>query len=202
MDSCTDVWVVRITGGWKEKDGLAFHNIHIYLLFHLLQEACCAWPDINRCSHKSTCQSKNRRLGHFSIFAGGLSLISYSHLCPPTPSCLFPMSNISVRFYWDRNTGQRLSSLQPLFHCWLSGWKVEVNVSGCVAAFGSNLHYRDGITEIFSLFLESKTSASAHVGKSTRDLGEHFNPNQSSSERHFSSTNHHIIIKKFREFRA
>lgn len=32
MDSCTDVWVVRITGGWKEKGGLAFHNIHIYLV--------------------------------------------------------------------------------------------------------------------------------------------------------------------------
>lgn len=77
------------------------------------------------------------------------------------------MSNISVRFYGDRNTGQHLSSVQPFFTADFQ--EVEVNETQpkvSVAAFGTNLHHRAGITEIFSLFLESKIFASAHVGKS------------------------------------
>lgn len=178
MDSCTDMWVVRITGGWKEKGGLVFIiSTFIWSLSFIAVNTLCLARHKQMHPQEHASIWKQETWPHFHFHRWSLTRLTFPPVSPSAPpSCLFPMSNISAWFHWDRNTVQHLPILKGGTCCllllqtfrWDSGSENQASESLCCCVWhlAFNLHYRDGITEIVSPPLWSKTSASASFASS------------------------------------
>lgn len=146
----------------KEKGGLVFIiPTFIWSLSFIAVNTLCLARHKQMHPQEHASIWKQETWPHFHVHRWSLTHLTFPPVSPSAPpSCLFPMSNISVWFHWDRNTVQHLPIPQGGTRClllltfrWDSGGENQTSESlrCCVWHLACNLHYRDGIAEIVSV---------------------------------------------------